>query len=147
MKFQSDKDDEQVFKVTGGGRGRGCGRGGTRGRGRGRQSSNKENVECYKCHKLGHYQSECPSWGEYDANFAEFNEHEEILLITKQDSTIQAKTEVWYLDSGCSNHMIENKEWLFDFDDAFIESVRLGDDSRMNVMGKGKLKLYIGGIT
>ncbi|CAJ2671832.1 unnamed protein product [Trifolium pratense] len=150
MKFQSDKDEEQVLKVTGGGRGergRGRGRGGSRGRGRGRQGRNKENVECYKCHKLGHYQSECPSWEESDANFAEFNEHEEVLLMAKQHSTVQTKTEVWYLDSGCSNHMIGNKEWLFEFDDTFRESVRLGDDSRMNVMGKGKLKLYIGGIT
>ncbi|PNX80846.1 copia-type polyprotein [Trifolium pratense] len=150
MKFQSDKYDEQVLKVTGGGRGeRGRGRGGARGRGRGRQNSSKENVECYKCHKLGHYQSECPSWGEQDpnVNYAEFNEHEEVLLMTKQDATIQAKIEVWYLDSGCSNHMIGNKEWLFNFDDAFRESVKLGDDSKMHVMGKGKLKLYIGGIT
>ncbi|CAJ2647282.1 unnamed protein product [Trifolium pratense] len=43
--------------------------------------------------------------------------------------------------------MIGNKEWLFDFDDSFRESVKLGDDSKMHVMGKGKLKMYIGGIT
>ncbi|MCI06901.1 retrovirus-related Pol polyprotein from transposon TNT 1-94, partial [Trifolium medium] len=150
MKFQSDKDDEQVLKVTGGGRGeRGCGRGraNTCGRGRGRQGSVKENIECYRCYKLGHYQSECPSWGENDVNSAEFNDNEEMLLMTKQDSTMQAKSEVWFLDLGCTNHMVGTKEWLFDFDEGFRESVKLGDDSKMHVMGKGKLKLYIGGIT
>ncbi|MCI10089.1 retrovirus-related Pol polyprotein from transposon TNT 1-94, partial [Trifolium medium] len=131
MKYQSDKDDEQVLKVTGGGRGeRGHGRGraNTRGRGRGRQGGGKENVECYKCHMLGHYQNECPRWGENDANYAEFNDNEDMLLMTKQESMMQAKSEVWFLDSGCSNHMVGTKEWLFDFDEGFRESVKLGDD-------------------
>ncbi|KAE9587482.1 putative RNA-directed DNA polymerase [Lupinus albus] len=63
--------EEQALKVTThegttfSGRGRGGFRG--RGRGRGRHLSynqgaqfNKERVECYHCHKLGHYQYECP---------------------------------------------------------------------------------------
>jgi len=46
-----------------------------------------------------------------------------------------AKDEVWFLDSGCSNHMIETKDWLFDFDNNFRESLmKLGDDSRMSIM-------------
>ena len=51
-----------------------------RGRGRGRQSFNKAIVECFKCHKLGHYQYECPSWGK-EVNYAEFDEKEELLLM------------------------------------------------------------------
>jgi hypothetical protein len=64
-----------------------------------------------------------------------------------QDGANSAKKEVWFLDSGCSNHMVGTKEWLFDFDDKFRESVKLGDDSKMHVMGNGKLKLLVGGIT
>ena len=46
---------------SGRGRGRGMFRGG-RGRGRGRrQSLNKAIIECFKCHKLGHFQYECPN--------------------------------------------------------------------------------------
>jgi hypothetical protein len=89
MKIQSDKDDEQALKITNSGRGergRGRGRGSARGRGRGRQSMSKEFIECFKCHKLGHYQSECPNWGENDANYAEFNDSEDMLLMTNQDS-------------------------------------------------------------
>ncbi|GAU29997.1 hypothetical protein TSUD_160820 [Trifolium subterraneum] len=130
LKSQIDKEEEQALKVAsygcGNGRSRGRGRSSSRGRGRGRAS--KENVECYKCHKMGHYQSDCPSWGENDANYAAFDQHEEILLMAQQNVETNARDEVWFLDSGCSNHMI-------------------GDDSRMEIKGKGNLKLCIGGLT
>ncbi|XP_010445965.1 PREDICTED: uncharacterized protein LOC104728718 [Camelina sativa] len=46
------------FRGRGGYPARGRGRGGYQGRGR--SNVNKENVECFKCHKMGHYKSECP---------------------------------------------------------------------------------------
>jgi len=66
--------------------------------------------------------------------------------MAKQEITNQASDEVWFLDSGCSNHMVGTKEWLFEFDDRFRASVKLGSDSNMQVMGKGNLKLFIGGV-
>jgi hypothetical protein len=41
--------------------------------------------------------------------------------------------------------MIGNKDRLFDYDDSFKDSVKLGDDSKMAVDGKGNLKLHIEG--
>jgi hypothetical protein len=64
MKGQQESSEEQALKISNnGGKGSGSSRGrgrssSSRGRGRGRQS--KEYVECFKCHKLGHYQNECP---------------------------------------------------------------------------------------
>ncbi|GAU26945.1 hypothetical protein TSUD_06170, partial [Trifolium subterraneum] len=113
------------------------------GRGRGRSTGgrghkfNKENIECYKCHKLGHFQSECPNWEEDNANYAQFDEEEEILLMAQETKGMTDEhSQTWFLDSGCSNHMIGNKEWLFDYDDTFKDSVKLGDDSKMAVMGQ-----------
>lgn len=57
------QEADQALKVGNaakiGVRGKGCGsyRGG---RGICRQSINKDDAECYKCHKLGHYQNEYP---------------------------------------------------------------------------------------
>ena len=50
------------------GRGRGTMSRG-RGRGRGRTNFSKATVECYKCHNLGHFQYECPTWNK-KANYA-----------------------------------------------------------------------------
>ncbi|PNX70798.1 copia-type polyprotein, partial [Trifolium pratense] len=59
---------------------------------------------------------------------------QETKLSETQES--DAKNELWFLDSGCSNHMVGNKDWLFKYDSTFKDSVKLGDDSKMTVEGK-----------
>ncbi|CAJ2675758.1 unnamed protein product [Trifolium pratense] len=142
MKSKHTSHEEQALKVANGGRGRGRSSS-SRGRGRGR--INKESVECYKCHKLGHYKNECPSWEE-SAKYAAFDDEDEMLLMAKTNYE-EFENERWFLDSGCSNHMVGNKGWLYEFDESYRDTVKLGDDSRMNVMGKGNVKLNINGRT
>ncbi|PNX59573.1 retrovirus-related Pol polyprotein from transposon TNT 1-94, partial [Trifolium pratense] len=89
MKGQQESTEEQALKVSNSGRGAG--------HGRGRQS--KEFVECFKCHNLGHYQSECPDL-EGNSHYAEFNDSKEMLLMAKTSQEIQCKNEIWFLDSG-----------------------------------------------
>ncbi|XP_047150625.1 uncharacterized protein LOC124822641 [Vigna umbellata] len=112
-------DEENVLHITNedkGGRGRGRGRHFIRdgqGRGRGRQPFNKANIECFKCHKLGHFQYECPTW--QNANYVEaevqdeIKEEDELLLMAYVDHK-QGKEENWFPDSRCSNHMSANEE-------------------------------------
>lgn len=139
--------DEKILKVEGqwkpnSGRGRGGspvrgrGRGGYLGRGRGNFS--KENVECFKCHRMGHYKAECPDWDK-EANYVEMEE--DLLLMAWIENVKTEKEHVWFLDSGCSNHMCGTREWFIELDNTFKRNVRLGDDRRMSVDGKEKLRL------
>lgn len=173
QKFKKvDKTDDQVLKVTHSGtssyRGRGTmsrGRGfNGRGRGRGR-GRDKSTVECYRCHRLGHFQNECPTWDE-EANYADFDDKEEMLLmayIEEEDEEIDASSETnaerllmtyagknenirrraWFLDSGCSNHMSGDRELFSQMNENFKHSVKLGNDRKMEVVGKGNVKLML----
>nr|XP_028948054.1 uncharacterized protein LOC114820894 [Malus domestica] len=56
------------------------------------------------------------------------------------------KEYIWFLDSGCSNHMCGKREVFIEMDDSFRESVKLGYDSSLSVKGKGKVRLEVHGI-
>lgn len=110
QRMKEHKEGEQALKVTHGGRNgtRGRGRsGGRRARGRCRQTFNKELIKCFNCHKLGHFQNECPSLDE-KANYAEFDEEELLLMAITQEESSNSK-KVWFLDC-CSNHICGYKE-------------------------------------
>lgn len=139
QRMRGYKEEEQALKVSNSGKftGRGRGRSGRGGRGRGRGNFNKETVECYKCHKLGHFQYECPKWEE-SANYAEMEDDEEELLLMAHTEVKGELSErkVWFLDSGCSNHMCGVRDWFHEIDEDFSTTVKLGDDSKMTVKGK-----------
>lgn len=54
---------------------------------------------------------------------------------------------VWFLDSGCSNHMTGEKSWFTELNEDFKHSVRLGNNSRLAVEGKGNIRFEAEGIT
>lgn len=112
---------------------------GGRGRGRGRSTPNRAAIECFKCQKLEHYLSKCLDW-ERRANFVEMEEKDELLLMAYVEEKKAAREEVWFLDSRCSNHMSGNREWFFELNEGFKQIVKLGNDSRIAVIGKGSMR-------
>ena len=110
-----------------------------------RQNVDKATVECYNCHKLGHFQWECKKGVEnFAENQAESEEH--MLLMAYIEEKKQQKTDVWFLDSGCSNHMCGKKEYFSELDENFSDSVKLGNNSNMVVNGKGNIRLDVNGV-
>jgi len=147
QRMSSHIKEEQALQAIhespsrGSGRGRGSFRG--RERGRGRQKFDKAIMECYYCHKLRHFQYECPELKK-EANYVKADE--EMLLMADVNCQNANRESVWFLDSGCSNHMCGKKEILSDLDTKFRESVKLGNNSSMAVMGKCNIRLLVNGI-
>ena len=47
--------------------------------------------------------------------------------------------DIWYLDNGASNHMTGDKRYFSSMDNTITGKVRFGDDSRVDIMGKGTI--------
>ncbi|GAA0160582.1 hypothetical protein LIER_17103 [Lithospermum erythrorhizon] len=93
-RFQKEADD-QVLKVEDryGSSSRGRGRNSfRRSRGGGRQSFNKSAIECYKCHKMGHFQYECSKWNK-EAHYTAFEEEDDLLLMAQTDQSSEENDE------------------------------------------------------
>jgi hypothetical protein len=49
--------------------------------------------------------------------------------------------DLWLLDSGCNNHMTGNKDLLSCIDSSISSDITLGDDSLVQVQGKGTVPI------
>ncbi|XP_013633311.1 PREDICTED: uncharacterized protein LOC106339020 [Brassica oleracea var. oleracea] len=46
---------------------------------------------------------------------------------------------IWYLDNGASNHITGKHDYFKTIDESITEKVRFGDDSRIDIKGKGSI--------
>ena len=117
-------NQNQISESTGRGRGRQNqrGRGSFRGRG-GSQQQGQDNTDgCWNCGKSGHYAKDC--WSNTNnsrrgrgqqGNYANSNTDERLFVMQRMmTATAHADgpNDVWYVDSGASNHMTHHKNWF-----------------------------------
>ncbi|GKV36989.1 hypothetical protein SLEP1_g45065 [Rubroshorea leprosula] len=109
------------------------------------KSAGKASVDCFRCHKYSHYRSECHAnlnRGE-NSNFVEHNvRNDDASLFMVCHPKEVNKKNVWYLDTGCNNHMCGDKSAFSDLDESFQDKVKFGDNSTIVVKGKGKSNLF-----
>ena len=128
------------------------------GRGRGRSYNRDIDMSkmiCYRCDKLGHFASSCPDrllklQKTYENNEDDTREadalmmHETVYLnegkVKPRDfETSMNQNNIWYLDNGASNHMTGNRSYFNRLDENITGKVRFGDDSRIDIKGKGSI--------
>lgn len=142
------------------GRGRGTNRGrgrGNRGRGRGRDNSQERSkekkdysqIECFNCHKKGHFASVCPDkQNEEEINKTETETadtslfmHEVVFLneekvMPKTYESSKKEEGIWYLDNGASNHMTGERSYFSELNEKIKGKVKFGDGSCVSINGK-----------
>ncbi|GAU33832.1 hypothetical protein TSUD_393400 [Trifolium subterraneum] len=101
----------------------------------------KSKVKCYNCEKMGHFADEC-----WFKNNGEGNGSEENVVEGKDPNSVlmmattcdeSGKSDEWYLDSGCSNHM--TSQWLTGFDSSKKTSIKPANSRKLAAEGTGNI--------
>ncbi|XP_070662267.1 uncharacterized protein [Malus domestica] len=64
---------------------------------------------------------------------------EEANVFCAFSAKVEKNTEVWYIDSGYSNHMIAHESLLIDIDTSFTRKVKIGNVHIVKAIGRGTL--------
>jgi len=112
-----------------------------------KKKKDKKDIQCYNCQKWGHYASECKSKrvprSKDEAQFAqnEDSDFDEVLLMATVKEE-EERSDEWYLDTGCSNHMTGKKSWFSELDDSVNRKIRFADNSIVRLDGIGKILIH-----
>ncbi|KAG6391565.1 hypothetical protein SASPL_149321 [Salvia splendens] len=104
----------------------------------------KDKPKCHKCSRFGHLQKDCyannqPQQQQY-ANFLEEKQSEEYMFYASQ-SKKQKDKDVWYLDSGCSNHTTGDESIFVSIDTSVNSQVKMGNGALVKAQGKGTISV------
>ncbi|KAK2373515.1 hypothetical protein QL285_074546 [Trifolium repens] len=108
---------------------------------------NLKEVQCYCCDKFGHYARNCPENKDSDKEEAQYadeggSDSDNALLMAVTDSDTD-KSDVWYFDSGCSNHMTGNRSILIDFDECLSTKIKLANNESIKAEGIGNVRIQM----
>ncbi|KAI0494408.1 hypothetical protein KFK09_024542 [Dendrobium nobile] len=102
-----------------------------------RNQKGKDKVQCEFCKKFGHSEDRC--WSKQkQANVAEKTTDQNNLFMTHFQGDC-SNSEIWFLDSGCSNHMTGMKTLFKEIDMSKKSEVKFGDNNAVQVEGKGSI--------
>lgn len=102
----------------------------------------KPDMRCRKCQKLGHAEIICKEklpQQQGEVQVADEDEPEHLFVASCFASS--QSSDSWLIDSGCTNHMTNDKRLFRELDGSAISRVRIGDGSYLTVKGKGTVSI------
>lgn len=90
--------------------------------------------QCSNCKKFGHMKKDCRYKNNQPANYSEEKEENEHLLFAFQALTQEDK--LWFIDSGCSNHMASNEASFSSLDTSVKTKIKMENGDLVETKGK-----------
>jgi len=97
----------------------------------------KGKPQCNFCKKFGHIEKDC--WHKKQ----EEEREENLFFASKSDTSI--KSNEWYVDSGCSNHMTGDEKAFLSINNSITTKVRMGNGALVDAKGKYIISINIKG--
>ncbi|XP_050916694.1 uncharacterized protein LOC127131844 [Lathyrus oleraceus] len=72
----------------------------------------------------------------------QYSDYDDVLLMANTQSNTE-QTNMWYLDSRCSNHMSGNKNWFTKIDESVEKMIKFADGRHITSGGKGDIFVVI----
>lgn len=85
-----------------------------------------------------HIEANCWEKAKEQVNFYEEKTEEGNLFLAYMNLK-ERKSNIWFLDSGCSNNMTRRKSLFHSIDESVKSHIRLGDDNQVQIEGKGNI--------
>ena len=103
-------------------------------------------AQCNFCKKFGHIEKDCWHKKREQAIFCEKQEEErEENLFFASKSDASTKSNEWYVDGGCSNHMTGDEKAFLSVNKSITTKVKMGNGNLFDAKGKGTISINIKG--
>ncbi|RDX94009.1 hypothetical protein CR513_23663, partial [Mucuna pruriens] len=114
---------------------------------RSNNSQERTNFNCYHCGKFGHIAANCRF--KQQANIAE-NQYQHTSESSDNPQTLLLAVDnfagdgdIWYLDTGCSNHMCGKKELFSSLNETVKSTVKFGNNTNISILGKCRIAIKV----
>lgn len=109
------------------------------------QKQTKQRGKCFKCGSTEHWKRDCDAdkssiEKKNSSSKSEKSNESKALVCVSTAST--AKIENWYIDSGATHHMSNQRQWFRDYVDFSVpERIKIGNGDYMEAVGRGNIDI------